>query len=214
MFPFILCLWVGWCSCYAIALFLLWYHLSFYLVVTSRLTIWRSCLSISYIPFFFWALLDSIPAGPAHFVPWASLAHFIPWASSAHFILPYLFHSHGFLLNLLGFPDPITTSLPFGLIGFCANPMNLLIPFLDLPNPFYFLSISYNSHEFTTSFLGFLGPFAFFLATYYFCGLVDHHSYHSGLMVFILLFSVSISFILLGFFCHWALLSKVGINNY
>ena len=53
-----------------------------------------------------------------------------------HFILPYLFHSHGFLLNPLKFPGPITTSLPFRLIGLCANPMNLLIPFLGFPSPF------------------------------------------------------------------------------
>ena len=68
--------------------------------------------------FFFWALLASIPAGPTHSIPWASSAHFIPQASLAHFLLPYLFHSHGFLLNSLGFLGPITTSLP--LITFRA----------------------------------------------------------------------------------------------
>ena len=41
-----------------------------------------------------------------------------------------------FLLNLLGFPGSITTSLPFGLIGLYANTMNLLIPFLGFPDPF------------------------------------------------------------------------------
>ena len=36
---------------------------------------------------------------------------------------------------------------------------------------------------------------------------------HSSLMVFILLlFFFSTFFILLGFFCHWAFLSKIGIN--
>ena len=74
---------------------------------------------------------------------WASSFHVLgilgPFHSLgifSHFILPYLFHSHGFLLNPLGFPNPITISLPFGLIGFCANPMNLLIPFLGFPGPF------------------------------------------------------------------------------
>ena len=85
-------------------------------------------------------------------MPWASSAHFIHQASSARFLLPYLFHSHWFLLNPLDFLGPITTSLPFGLIGLYANLMNLLIPFLGFPGPFYFFSISYNSHEFTTSF--------------------------------------------------------------
>ena len=94
--------------------------------------------------FFFWALLASILARPAHF---------IPRASSTHFLLPYLFYSHEFLLNPLGFPGPITTFLPFGLIGLYANLMNLLIPFLGFLDPFYLFSISYNFHRFITSFL-------------------------------------------------------------
>ena len=119
-------------------------------------------LPVHFLPsFFFWAFLASIPVRPTYSMPWASSAHFIPWASSTHFLLPYLFHFHGFLLNLLGFLDPITTSLSFVLIGLYANPMNLLIPFLGFPGPFYFFSISYNSHGFTTSFLGFLGPICF-----------------------------------------------------
>ena len=70
----------------------------------------------------------------------------------------------GFLLNPLGFLGPITISLPFGLIGLWANPMNLLIPFFRLPWPiFYFLSISYNSHGLTTSFLGLPRPIYFLL---------------------------------------------------
>ena len=62
------------------------------------------------------------------------------------------------------------------------------------------------------SFFGLPQPICFFLATYYFCGPVDHYSCHSGLLVFTLLFSLPIFFILMGFFCHWAPLSKVGIN--
>ena len=102
--------------------------------------------------FFFWALLASILARPAHF---------IPRASSTHFLLPYLFYSHEFLLNPLGFPGPITTFLPFGLIGLYANLMNLLIPFLGFLDPFYLFSISYNSHGFTTSFLRLPWPICF-----------------------------------------------------
>ena len=72
----------------------------------------------------------------AYFILWASSAYFIFWASSAHFILPYLLHSHGFLAKSFRLPSPITTSLPFKLLGLCANPMNLLIPFLGFFDPF------------------------------------------------------------------------------
>jgi len=157
--------------------------------------------------------LPNIPARPIHYVHWASLAHFILWASSAHFILPHLFHSYRLLLNPFGFPSPITKSLPLGLFTF--EPTSFTNSFLwASPSNFYFLSISYNSHGLTTSFFwGFLGPFAFSQATYYFGGPVDHYSCHSGPIVFILLFSFSIFFILLGFFCYWTLLSKMGINK-
>ena len=164
--------------------------------------------------FFFWALLASILARLAHSMPWASSAHFIPWASLAHFLLPYHFHSHGFLLNLLGFPGPITISLPFRLIGLYVNPMNLLIPFLGFPDSFYFFSISYNYHGFTPSFFGLPQPICFFLASHYICEPINHYSYHSGLIVFTLLFSLHIFFILLGSFCNWAILSKVSINTH
>ena len=128
---------IGWLTLLpCITLLLLRCHLSFCVLVTSGLTSWSICHVNFLYHFFFRALLANIPVGPAHSVPWAFSAHFIPCASLAHFILPYLFHSHGFLLNLLGFPGPITTSLPFRLIGLCVNPMNLLIPFLSFPSPF------------------------------------------------------------------------------
>ena len=85
--------------------------------------------------------------------------------------------------------------------------------FLELPRPFFTFSLSLRIlmglllHS-----LGFLDLFFFFFGHLLFCGPVDHYSCYSGLMVFILLFSFSIFFILLGFFCNWALLSKVGIN--
>ena len=55
--------------------------------------------------------------------------------------------------------------------------------------------------------------FAFFGAFLLFRRPMDHYSYHSSPMIFTFLFSFSISFILLGFFCHWALLPKIDINN-
>ena len=68
----------------------------------------------------------------------------------------------GFLLNPLGFLDPITTSLP--LIAFRAywplsQPNEFTNSFPELPWPIYSLFTSYCSHGFTTSFIGFLGPF-------------------------------------------------------
>ena len=163
---FILYPWVDWCSCHATVLLLLWYHLSFCLVITSGLTSW-STYHVNFLHYsFFWSLLPNIPARPIHFVPWASSAHFILWASSAHFILPYLFHSYRLLLNPLDFASPITTSLPLGLLTF--EPIPFTNSFLwAFPSYFYFLSISYNSHRPTTSFFwGFLGPFAFSQSTY------------------------------------------------
>ena len=107
--------------------------------------------------FFFWASLASIPTEPAHSIPWAFSAYFIPWASSAHFLLPYLFYSHGFLLNPLGFSGPITASLP--LITFHAywpscQPYEFTNSFLGLPQLIYFFSTSYYFHGFTTFILG------------------------------------------------------------
>ena len=69
----------------------------------------------------------------------------------AHFILSYLFHSHGLLLNLLGFPNPITTSLPLVLSAFKPTLFTNSFLWASLAH-FYFLSISYNSHGLTTSF--------------------------------------------------------------
>ena len=97
--------------------------------------------------FFFWVLLANAPAGPAHSIPWASSAHFIPWASlarfipqasSAHFLLLYLFHSHGLLLNPLGFPSPIITYLPliiFQVYWPLCQPYEFTNSFLGLPQP-------------------------------------------------------------------------------
>ena len=96
-------------------------------------------------------------------MPWASLTHFIHRASSTHFLLPYLFHSHEFLLNPLGFPTQLPhpyLSLPFSLIGLYASATNLLIHFVGFPtclHLFYLLLFPwvYYFHS-----LGFLDPFA------------------------------------------------------
>ena len=43
-----------------------------------------------------------------------------PWASSAHFLI---LHSHGLLLTLFSFPDPITVSFILGAHGLSINPL-------------------------------------------------------------------------------------------
>ena len=79
--------------------------------------------------------------------PFHSSGFLSSFSSFLHLSLPLVF------AKSFGLPGPITTSLPFGFIGFYANLMNLLIPFLGFPDPFYFFSIFYNSHGFTTLFL-------------------------------------------------------------
>ena len=51
-----------------------------------------------------------------------------PWAAMAHFLI---LHSHGLLLTLLGFPNPITLSFILGAHGLSIN---LLL--------FYFITLS------------------------------------------------------------------------
>ena len=140
--------------------------------------------------------------------PFHSSSFLGPFSSSLPLSLPWVF------AKSFGFPNPITTSLPFGFIGLYANHMNLLIPFLGFPDPFYFSPSLIILMGLLLHSISFLSPFAFFLATYYFRGPIDHNSHHFGLMIFALLFSLPIFFILLGFFCHWTLLSKMGINKY
>ena len=93
--------------------------------------LWTYCLFFSqwlnmvigFILILLWAFLD-----PLHCL-WALLSHFFllehpwpicfPWVSSAHFLI---LHTHGLLLTLLGFPDPITLSF-LGAHEFSINPL-------------------------------------------------------------------------------------------
>ena len=151
-----------------------------------------------------------------HITSWASPTHFIPWASLTYFILSYFLHSYGLSLIFWASPAQLPHLLPLGLLAF--EPISITNSFLwAVLVCFCFLSISYDSYGLTTSFFEApLGPFAFFGAFLLFCKPVDHYSCHSchfGSMVFTLLFSFSISFILLGFFYHWALLPKMSVNK-
>ena len=147
-------------------------------------------------------------------MPWASLAHLILWESSSYFILPYLFHSMGFLSKPFGLLQHNYHIFTFRAYWPLCQPHELTNSFLGLSQPIFTFSPSLTILMGLLLYsLGFLDPFSFFLATSIFCGPVNHYSSHSGLMVYILLFSFSIFFILMGFFCHWALFSKAGINT-
>ena len=90
--------------------------------------------------YLFWALLASILA---------MLAYFIPWVFSAHLFILYLFYSHGLLLNHLGFLSPIPH--PYLLFTFrsywpLSQPNEFTNLFPGLPRPIYFLCTSYYSY--------------------------------------------------------------------
>ena len=87
---------------------------------------------IGFILMLLWAFLTHyITCGllcPISFIfghPWRIC---FPWASMAHFLI---LHSHGLLLTLLGFPNPITLSFILGAHGLSIN---LLL--------FYFITLS------------------------------------------------------------------------
>ena len=103
----------------------------------------------------------------------------------------------GFLLALLGFLSPITTSLP--LITFRAywplsQPNEFTNSFPGLSQAIYFLFTSYRSHKLTTSFLGLSRPLYSLFASFDSCGLADHQSCHFSLLgcfLILLLFFLS-----------------------
>ena len=103
--------------------------------------------------------------------PHTILGFLDPLYSFGH-LWPILFlHSHGLLLRFLGFLGLITISFTFGIYWPLYQP-HLLIPFFWAPlTNFCLHSISYNSHELTTSFFGL--PWACFSLGnfYYFIGL-------------------------------------------
>ena len=89
---------LGWESCHATSLFLLYYYLSFIssLPVGLRANALAVLVHFSHL-YLFWALLANIPV---------VLAHFISRASLAHLFLFYLFYFHGLFSKYSGFPWP------------------------------------------------------------------------------------------------------------
>ena len=180
----------------------------FYFLLPMGLQADVSFVSIQFpYPYLFWALLANISTVSAHFLHpylfWALRAnipampiHFIHRAFSTHLLILYLFYSHRFLLNPLGFLDPITTSLL--LITFRAywplsQPNEFTNSFLGLPRPIDFFVTSYCSHGFTTSLLGLPRPIYFLFTSYYSCELAGHYSCHSSLLSLFYYFLFSFS---------------------
>ena len=173
LFPFITGLWADQYSCRATPLLLPCYYLT-----CACWASFRPAMYFSFIQF----TLPSISAGLNLILFWTSSAHFIPLGvlgllqSFRHpWPIPFLY-SHGLLLNLLGFPGPITISFTFSFTNsFLWTP----------PTHFCLLSISYNSHGLTTFFSGLPWACLFSLGHFLlFYRHVDHYSYHSSLIFF------------------------------
>ena len=125
--------------------------------------------------------------------------HFIPRASLAHLLPLYLFYSHDFSLNPLGFLSPITTSLlliiswAYWLLG---QPTEFTNSFPKLPRPiYYFISWASSVHLLSLYLLLFLQAHWPSILPFRPIGLA-------------LLFHFLTFFKLLGFFNYWALCQK------
>ena len=109
----------------------------------------------------------------------------LPWASSAFLLTLY---SHGFLLTLLGFPDPITSNSSLGFMGLPSIPYSLCLHyFRPVATHSYFFHITHCPWVCYSLFLSFwalLSPFTFSSPIYLFHGHVMHYSCHLDLMVF------------------------------
>lgn len=134
--------------------------------------------SLTHFPYnyLFWALLANIPTLPAHFI-----ISFIRFPRPIYFFFIF-FTLMGFLLDLLGFLDPITTSL--SLIIF-----RVYWP-LSQPN------------EFTNSVRGLPQPIYFLFTFFYSCRSAGHQSCHFSLLVLLPYFLTIFPF--LHFLYCWA----------
>ena len=126
--------------------------------------LWACCLFFSqwfnmvirFILILFWAFLYYIACRllcPIYFFfdilsPFAFLGYHWP------FFL--ILHSHGFLLTLLDFPDPITLSFILRAHGFSINPFFLYLHYFELVVAHSYFSTSHTAHGFATSLFGLL----------------------------------------------------------
>ena len=124
---------------------------------------------------------------------WAPVSHLLSlghprpvcfhWASSALFLT---LHSHGLLLNSLGFPDPITLSLILRVHGLAINPLLSLLSLLwPCRGPFSFFHIICCPWFAFLSFRALLSPFTSSRSICLSHGPMIHYSYRLGLMGFL-----------------------------
>ena len=130
---------------------------------------------------------------------------YFPWTSPAFFLT---LHSHGLLLNSLGFPSPITLSLIFGAHRLAINPsLSLLSLLWACHGPFSFSTL-YTAHGLL--FLSFRAPLSSFTSLRPIClsyGPVIHYSCRLGLMSFLSIYQT------LFCPCCWASSSHLGFQN-
>ena len=132
-----------------------------------------------------------------------------PWASSALFLT---LHSHGLLLNSLGFPIQLHYPLSLGFMGLPSIPYFPCFHYFRLDVAHSHFSTSYTAHG--SLFLSFWAPLSPFTSSRPNClshGLVIHYSCDMGLIDFLSicqLFSVRVAGLSLS---TWA--SKMAINN-
>ena len=136
------------------------------------------CILFTSLPFLGFVGKHSCCTNPFYYV--------ILWASSTHLLSFYLFYSHGFFVksfwtSLVQLPH-IYFLLLLGLIGFWANPLSLLTPFLGFLGPFshslpLIIPMGLLLHS-----LGFLGPLTPSLPLFILVGPTGHQSCHSSLL--------------------------------
>ena len=127
------------------------------------------------------------------------------WASSAPFLT---LHSHGLLLNSLGFPSPITLSHILGVHGLAINPLlSLLLLLWAYRGPFLlFHIICYPWFAFSL-FLGSFKPIYLLKAHLFFSWTCDPLFLPLGLNGF------SICLSILFYPCCWASPFNLGFRN-
>ena len=121
-----------------------------------------------------------------------------PWASLTLFLT---LHSHGLLLNSLGFPDPITLSLILGAHGLAINPLLSLLSLLwACRGPFSLFHIIYCPWFAFSLFLGSFKPIYLLKAHLFISWACDPLFLPLELNGFFIYFPNSFLSVLLGFF--------------
>ena len=132
-----------------------------------------------------------------------------------HLILSSFLHSHGLLLNFLGFSSPITISFFFwGLLAF--EPISFTNSFLRAPPAcLCFLSTSYDSHGLITSFFGAslacllaLEPLCYFVGSWTIIPTIQ-----ASMIFTLLIFLSSPLFHIFGLLLSLGPFAKMGINK-